>query len=318
MSKRRAIIVGCNGQDGRILWDQLAERNFSLVGIGRNLVRSHDADWNYPVDVENAQEVHRLVGEFQPEQVYYLAAYHHSSQDIPPASTEIWQRSWQLHIQGLINFFEAIKECHPATRMFYASSSRIFGIPVSSPQTEDTPFRPICLYGISKATGMMLGEFYRQTHKLKVSNGILYNHESVLRGRQFVSQRIAYGLASVKAGRCDHLEIGDLNARVDWGYAPDYTEAMQLILEHDVPGEYIISSGTTHSIGDLVDAMARPLQLDWHSVVVENPAILRRDSLPVWGNSSRLRKATGWQPRTTFSEMSRILVLAAQADLSQT
>jgi len=259
--------------------------------------------------------VRRLVGEFHPDQLYYLAAHHHSSQDKALQSSSVWQPSWQVHVQGFIHFLEAVKECCAATRIFYASSSRVFGIPVNSPQTEDTPFRPICIYGISKSTGMMVGDYYRQTHKLHVSSGILYNHESPLRGRQFISQRVVYGLTRIKAGLCGQLEVGNLSTRVDWGYAPDYTLAMQSILEHDSPANFIVASGGTHSVRDIVEAAAELLDLDWRSAVIEKPEILQRDPLPLCGDVTRLRQATGWEPRTTFVEMVRILVEAAQAKL---
>jgi len=311
----RAIIVGCGGQDGRILWDQLADRDFALVGIGRSSLRTCGTDWAYETRIDDMDGVRRLMGEFHPDQVYYLAAHHHSSQDKALQSSDVWQPSWQVHVQGFIHFLEAVKECCPATRIFYASSSRVFGIPVNSPQTEDTPLRPICVYGISKSTGMMVGDYYRQTHKLHVSSGILYNHESPLRGRQFISQHVAYGMARIKAGLSGKLEIGDLSARADWGYAPDYTRAMQSILGHDCSANFIIASGVSHSVRDIVETAAGLLDLDWKSAVIENPGILQRDPLPLCGDAARLRQATGWEPRTTFVEMVRILVEAAQAEL---
>lgn len=315
MASPRAVIVGCGGQDGRILWDQLVDRDFALVGIGRSSLRTCGTDWTYETRIDDMDGVRRLMGEFHPDQVYYFAAHHHSSQDKALQRSDVWQPSWQVNVQGFIHFLEAVKECCPTTRIFYASSSRVFGIPVNSPQTEDTPLRPICVYGISKSTGMMVGDYYRQTHKLHVSSGILYNHESPLRGRQFISQRVVYGLTRIKAGLCGQLEIGNLSTRVDWGYAPDYTLAMQSILEHDSPANFIVASGVTHSVRDIVDTAAELLDLDWRSAVIENPGIVQRDPLPLCGDVTRLRQATGWEPRTTFAEMVRILVEAAEAEL---
>ena len=184
-----------------------------------------------------------------------------------------------------------------------------------SPQTEATPFQPICIYGISKLTGMMLGHYYKNSYGIHVSIGILYNHESPLRGRQFISQRVAHGLAKVKAGLCEQLKIGSLSARADWGYAPDYTLAMQSILKHDDPGDFIIASGATHSVREMIEAAAKYLGLDWKSIVVESASILQRDPLPLCGDSTYLRQTTGWKPRVGFHEMVRILVEAAQTEI---
>ena len=315
MANKRAIIVGYGGQDGRILWNQLSERSYALVGIGRSGLRTHGTDWDGQTTVDDAGSVRRLIAEFRPDEIYYLAAYHHSSQDSAPNELSLWLLSRKVHIEGFLNFLEAARECHPATRIFYASSSRVFGIATRSPQTEVTPLQPICLYGISKLTGMMLGRYYATNYGIHVSSGILYNHESPLRRPEFISQRIAYGLAKVKAGLCEQLEIGNLSACVDWGYAPDYTLAMQLILEHGRPGDFIIASGATHSVREMVDVATQCLGLDRASVVVENKSILQRDTLPLCGDPTYLRRTTGWKPRVNFHEMVRTLVEAAQAEM---
>jgi GDPmannose 4,6-dehydratase len=315
VTSTRAVIVGYGGQDGRILWDQLSDRGYALVGIGRNSLRTHGTDWDGKTTIDDAGGVQRLIAEFRPEEIYYLAAYHHSSQDIVLNELAVWHSSCKLHVQGFLNLLEAARECHPATRIFYASSSRVFGMPASSPQTEATLLQPICLYGISKLTGMKLGDYYRKIYGIYVSSGILYNHESPLRGRQFISQRVAYGLAKVKAGLCERLEIGNLSARVDWGYAPDYTLAMQLILGHGCPGDFIIASGATHSVREMVETAAKYLGLDCKSLVIENASILQRDPLPLCGDPSHLHETTGWKPRVSFHEMVRILVEAAQAEI---
>jgi GDPmannose 4,6-dehydratase len=316
VARTRAVIVGCGGQDGRILWDQLSNQGCELVGIGRSTLQTHRTDWNEQITISDFGAVRRLIAEFRPEQIYYVAAHHHSSQEIGTGSDRaLWNSSYEVHVQGFANFLEAAQHCHRPTRIFYASSSRVFGMAASNPQTEATSFQPICLYGISKLTGMMLGHYYRKNYGLHVSTGILYNHESPLRGHQFVSQRVARGLAKVKAGLCKHLEIGNLSACADWGYAPDYTLAMQSILRHDCPDDFIIASGTTHSVGEMIETAAKILGLEWKSVVVESASILQRDPLPLCGDSAYLRQTTGWKPRVSFHEMVRILVVAAQAEL---
>jgi GDPmannose 4,6-dehydratase len=196
-------------------------------------------------------------------------------------------------------------------RIFYAASSRVFGEVEASPQNEGTPFRPTCVYGITKALGMMLADYYRRNHKMFVSCGILFNHESPLRGREFVSQRIVNGLVALKTGRATSLQIGDLNARVDWGYAPDYTRAMQLILDASAPDDFVIASGETHSVREMIEIAAEFLEIDWEGRVVENAQILRRNPQDLCGDASRLRRLTGWQPSASFREMVQIMAKAA-------
>jgi GDPmannose 4,6-dehydratase len=315
VSSMRAVIVGHGGQDGRILWDQLCDRCYSIVGIGRSSLRTHKTVWTDQTTIDNVAGVRRLIEEFRPDQIYYLAAHHHSSQDTATGESDIWRASWQVHVRGFLHVLEAVRECRPTTRIFYASSSRVFGVAASSPQTEDTPLKPVCHYGFSKSTGMMLADYYRRTHGIHVSSGILYNHESPLRGRQFLSQRVAYGLAEIKAGLREQLEVGNLSAHTDWGYAPDYTLAMQSVLEHDFPDNFIIATGVTHSVFEMVETAAKYLGVDCKSAIVENATILQRNPLPLCGDATHLRQTTGWEPRVSFHDMVRILVEAAQAKI---
>jgi GDPmannose 4,6-dehydratase len=310
----RAVIVGSGGQDGRLLWEQLRERQFSLVGLTRGDVRCHQSRWDAgPVDVLDAAAVRALVDAFQPDQVYYLAAHHHSSQDDRPSEAALWRASWQTHVTGFENFLAAVQQARAPARVFYASSSRIFGEATASPQNEATPFKPSCVYGATKAAAMMVASYYRRAHGVYVSSGILFNHESPLRGAQFVSQRVVDGLVALKLGRSQHLAIGDLDARVDWGYAPDYTRAMQLILAADAPEDFVVASGETHSIRELIALAAEVLGVEWEGRVIENKGILQRGSQELCGDAARLRTVTGWRPSVSFAAMIRILAEAALA-----
>jgi GDPmannose 4,6-dehydratase len=223
----------------------------------------------------------------------------------------IWQASWAVHVQAFLNFLTAVRECHPAARIFYASSSRVFGQAAVSPQNENTPLRPACVYGVTKAMGMMLADYHRRNHGVFASCGILFNHESPLRGRDFVSRRVVEGLVAVRTGRMKTLQIGDLNARVDWGYAPDYTRAMQLILEADAPDDFVVASGKIHAVREMIEIAAEYLDLQWQGCVVENGQILQRNPQDLCGDASRLRRVTGWQPRTSFREMVQTMVKSA-------
>jgi GDPmannose 4,6-dehydratase len=310
---RRAIIVGHSGQDGSILWEQLAAKGFSLIGISRHQLRVHEAQWHEAVDITDAAGVRRLVDGFRPDQIYYLAAHHHSSQQQTAEELAMWQASWTVHTRSFLHFLDAIRACHSTARIFYAGSSRLFGQVATSPQTENTPFRPSCVYGATKAMGVMLADYHRRNHGVFASCGVLFNHESPLRGREFVSQRVVDGLVGLKTGRAESLQIGNLGARVDWGYAPDYTRAMQLILEADAPDDFVIASGETHSVREMIEIAAEYLDVSWEGRVVENAQILRRGSQDLCGDPSRLRRVTGWQPETSFRDMVRIMARAALA-----
>lgn len=306
----RALIIGHSGQDGRLLWDQLVPRGFAVVGVSRADVRSHDATWTSPVDVADARGVRALIDAFAPTQVYYLAAHHHSSQDPGVDAADIWDRSWDVHVRGFGHVLQSVAQ---DARVFYASSSRVFGSAETSPQDESTPHRPDDSYGVTKSAGMLLAEHYRRTQGTFVSCGILFNHESPLRGPQFVTQRVVRGLVAVQRGQATQLQVGSLEARVDWGYAPDYTRAMQRMLEAERADDYVVATGITHSVRDLVEIAAGHLGLPWRDVVVETGGILRRGTQALCGDASRLRAATGWAPSIDFDEMVRRLVDAAQS-----
>lgn len=308
---RRAIVVGDSGQDGRFIWNQLSASGFSLIGISSSGLRLHLAESKEFVDIANAESVLRLVRDFGPEQIYYLAAHHHSSQDQIVDEGGLWLSSWTVHVQAFKHFLDAVTHSHTQTRIFYASSSRVFGLAETSSQSESTPVRPTCTYGVTKAMGMMLAEYYRRNFGIFVSCGILFNHESPLRRSEFVSQRVANGLVGLKTGDISSLQIGDLNARVDWGYAPDYTRAMQMILDANAADDFVIASGTTHSIREMIEIAADFLELKWEGRIVENPRVLQRRSQYLCGDPSHLMQTTGWQPETSFREMVQIMVRAA-------
>lgn len=309
----RALIIGHNGQDGRILWDQLEARGFSLIGISRHATRTHEAQWNEPVDIADRSCVRRLIEGFAPNQVYYLAAHHHSSQEPGVDAADAWQASWDVHVHAFSHLLDAVRDCCPRARIFYASSSRVFGEACVGPQNEDSPLKPSCMYGLTKASAMLVADYYLRTHGVLVSCGILFNHESPVRGARFVSQRVADGLVALKYGGATALAIGSLDARVDWGYAPDYTRAMQLILEAENAENFIIATGETHSVREMIAIAADCLNLAWEGRVVEKAQILRRNSQDLCGDPTRLRQVTGWKPSISFQELTCILVEAAVA-----
>jgi GDPmannose 4,6-dehydratase len=309
----RALIVGHCGQDGSYLWEQLRAREAALVGLSR---RRHDVvgtavavqdDW------QSARALRALVQAFEPDHVYYLAACHHSAQQHSEDDAQLWERSFEVHVAQFQRLLDAVVATGLGTRIFYAASSRIFGSTATAPQNEDTPRRPECIYGLTKSMGMMLADFYRRTQGMAISCGILYNHESPRRGSAFVSQRIVEGLVAHKLDGAPALRLGSLSARVDWGYAPDYTLAMQRIVETAQAQDFIIASGATHAVGDWVRVAAEYLDLDWRRCVSEDQSLLRRPSQELCGDITRLRQATGWRSEVSFESMVRLMVDAALA-----
>ncbi len=304
------MVVGHRGQDGSYLWDQLTEQNAILLGIGSNgNVQTQGFEWTQPVDITVVDSVHDAVAAFQPDEVYYLAAYHHSSQESALIQDhDIMRRSQEVHVLGLEHTLRAIKEHAPHASLVYAASSQVFGSPEANPQTEDTPLAPDGVYGVTKVTGMLLARHYRRELGIRASTAILYNHESPRRAEKFVSQRIVHGLIRIKQGMQKHLVLGDLSAAVDWGFAPDYTRAMQMIARNAPADDYIIATGKLHTVGEMARCVCEKLGLDPVTSVIENPDLLYRRGRPLCGDSSKLRKLTGWEPQKNFRQMLDLMV----------
>ena len=288
----RALVIGAHGQDGILLTSFLTAREWEVDGIG-----------NGDLDLSRFESV-KLTLARGYQHIYYLAAYHHSSQDsLVDSDTELYKKSSEVHVSGLINFLEGVRTLSPASRIFYAASSLIFGWPDQEPQNEDTPFAPLCIYGITKATGIHLCRFYRKKHGVFASSGILFNHESPLRQRKFVIPKIIRSAIAISKGSLEKLQLGDLSARIDWGYAPDYVDAMYRILRLDQPEDFVVATGETHSVQEVVEIVFNTLELDWRDHVVETPTILTRQRNALRGDIAKLQKATAWKPTVDFKQM---------------
>lgn len=297
MSKK-ALVVGSAGQDGRLLTAHLQQLGYTVTGLSRG----------GDVSIEDAAAVARLVTALQPDEVYYLAAFHHSSEDPPIEPLELFQRSLAIHVTALLHVLDAIRKHAPAARLFYAASSLIFGDVTETPQTEETPLRPICAYGITKTAGLEICRHYRRTHGVHASVGILYNHESPLRAAKFVSTKIVKGAWAIKRGERDKLVLGDLSAEMDVGYAPEYVDAMRRIVALDAPDDFIIATGEKHSIRELVELAFGHVGLDWQQHVEENKRLITRAPRTRVGDPSKLARATGWHATTSFPDLVRTLM----------
>lgn len=305
----RAIIIGVNGQDGRILFDRLAGEGCTLLGIARDGIRGTGSPAPARVDIASPDEVRAIVASWHPDHIYYLAAHHHSSQDATGGDTPgLYEKSHAVHVRGLLHFLDAMREHAPAARLFYAASSLVFGAAPSEKQDERTPMNPRCIYGITKAAGIHCCRFYRETHGVFAAAGILYNHESVHRQEKFVSQKIIRAASAIANGLRDKLTLGDLSAKIDWGYAPDFVDAMVKILGLPEADDFIVATGKAHTVLEFVELVFGRLGLDWRAHVEEQPSVLQRRRPAMIGDASKLRAATDWQPSVTFAEMVARLV----------
>lgn len=311
---KKAIIVGCNGQDGRIAYDLLSSKNYHILGIDRGMVKGSSR--SLPIDVSIFDDVAGILKEFKPDEVYYFAAFHHSSEDkATEDALNLFKESYRINVLALLHFLEGMRKFSPQTRLFYAGSSLLFGDADEDIQNESSPFKPETVYGITKLDGVLSCRYYRKSYGLFASTGIFYNHESQYRTENFISKKIIKGALDIRRGKKEKLVLGNLHAEVDWGYAPDYVDAAHRILQTDAPDEFIVATGKLHSVRDFVSITFDYLGLNWKDHVTENKTVLTRNRKTLLGNPSRLMQTTGWRPTVDFKEMIRLLLIAEGAEL---
>jgi GDPmannose 4,6-dehydratase len=299
LSAPRAIVTGATGQDGSYLTELLSGRGYDVQGIGRG-----------DVDLLDRDALVGLLRDAGPVEVYNLA-----SPSFVPASWEEPVEVARLAAVGLTALLEAIREVDPAIRLFQASSAEVYGVPAETPQTEATPIRAISPYGAAKAYGNFIVAAYRRRHGLHASCGILYNHESPRRSTEFLPSKVAHGVAAIAAGRQTELVLGDLDAQRDWGYAPDYVEAMRLMLQQHVPDDYVVATGELHTVQELVELAFAHAGLDWRAHVRIDESLKRGQDYQLVGDASKARRRLGWKPSVTFEQLVALLVDAAQEAL---
>jgi GDPmannose 4,6-dehydratase len=302
--KRRAIIVGSKGQDGRLLSNLLTDKGYELV-----LVSKGDPD------ILNRADVSDLVSRTNPDEIYFLAAHHHSSEDEFESDVCLFRKSSETHVISAVNFLEAIASKAPSTRFFYASSSHIFPHSTGHLLNEETAPAPENIYAITKLAGMMACRFYRDKRKVFVSCGILFNHESALRPPTYLSRKVAIAAARIFKYKTGTLVLGDLDAVVDWGYASDYVEAMFRVLQLEYPSDYVIASGEAHTVRQFVEIAFSHLGLDYTEHVKLKSELLSKHMGTRIGDPSRLKADTGWNPTVKFEDMVRMMVDAELVSL---
>jgi GDPmannose 4,6-dehydratase len=316
----RALITGIGGQDGSYLTELLLERGYEVTGIVpqldvgyENLDGVRDRIELLQVDLLDESALRDALREHRPREVYNLA-----SPSFVPASWDEPVKTAEFAAVGVTALLEAIRAVDPVTRVYQASSSEIFGEPTEVPQTETTPLHPVTPYGVAKAYGHLIVGSYRRRYGLHASCGILYNHESPRRPRDFVPSKVAYAAAAISLGLEEDVALGDLSARRDWGYAGDYVEAMWLMLQRDEPGDFVVAGGAVHSVEELVEIAFAHVGLDWREHVRVDQSLLRgaAELHDLVGDASKARRELGWAPRVGFEDLVRLLVDAAVARLT--
>lgn len=287
-----AIVVGSAGQDGVLLSQLLENRGYRVVGLKRGDMELGDAD-----------AVEDFVARQTPAEIYFLAAHHHSSEEITDHEGELFRLSMSTHFHAAVNFLNAIATRSPNSRFFYAASSHVFGLSNGSKQNENSPLLPDSVYGTTKVAGVMACRHYREKKGIFASVGILYNHESPLRNHRFVSRKIASAVARIAREGQGSIVLGNMDAQVDWGYAPDYVEAMSRILRAERSCEYVIATGEAHTVREFAEIAFRSVGLDYRQHVATKPELLMRHNSPRIGDATRLRTDTGWSPSISFEEM---------------
>jgi GDPmannose 4,6-dehydratase len=261
------------------------------------------------MSIDDAEQVSALLQAVRPNEIYYLAAHHNSSEqsevDNSPSEYEIYHRT---HVVGLLNFLWAIRRHSPDSRLFYAASSLVFSGIHGPIQNEDTQFTPHGYYGLTKAQGIMVCREFRRSHGVFAAAGILYNHESALRSDKFLSKKIIASAHRISLGLEEELILGNLAAETDWGYAPEYIEAFQRILRTNTPDDFVVATGESHSVAEFAQIAFSCFGLDFQKYVVENQRMLNRIVPRKVGDNSKLKIATGWTPTLNFENMVRKLV----------
>jgi GDPmannose 4,6-dehydratase len=316
---KKALITGITGQDGSYLAEFLLGKGYDVYGIIRrsssfntgridNIYQDpHEGGAKLRLvygDLNDASSLNRILRDVQPDEIYNLGAQSHvrTSFDIPEYTAEITG-------VGTLRLLEAIRETGVCPKFYQASSSELFGKVQAIPQRETTPFYPRSPYGVAKLFSYWTTVNYRESYGIFACNGILFNHESPRRGETFVSRKITRAATRIKLGLQKKLYLGNLDARRDWGYAPEYVEAMWLMLQHHAANDYVIATGETHSVREFLDEAFGYLGLDWNPCVDIDPKYYRPAEVDLLiGDPSRARTELQWQPKTAFKELVRIMV----------
>jgi GDPmannose 4,6-dehydratase len=317
-TQKKALVTGISGQDGSYLAELLLAKGYEVHGIVRrsssfntdridHLYRDpHEQGvrlFTHYGDLTDPVALTKLLYELQPGEIYHLGAQSHVR-----VSFDIPEYTFDVTGAGTLRLLEAIRESGVDTRFYQASSSEMYGS-APPPQSEDTPFHPRSPYAVAKLAAFWAAVNYREAYGMYASNGILFNHESERRGETFVTRKITRAVARIKHGLQDKLYLGNLEAKRDWGYAPDYVEAMWMMLQADEPDDYVIATGETHSVREFLELAFSHAGLDWEAHVEIDPRYFRPSEVDVLlGDATRARERLGWRPRVGFEELVTLMV----------
>jgi GDPmannose 4,6-dehydratase len=310
---RTALITGISGMDGSHLADLLLKKGYTVFGMERRSSSVNNRNTKHLEghvtilhgDMTDQNSLLRCLKESNPDEVYNLAA-----QSFVGESWNTPEQTSNVTGLGVLRILEAIREFNPKIKFYQASSSEMFGRMVENPANEFTPFYPRSPYGVAKLYGHWITKNYRESYNMFACSGILFNHESERRGIEFVTRKISDGVAKIKLGLADHITLGNLDAKRDWGYAPDYVEAMWMMLQQEEPKDYVIATGETHSIRDFLDAAFNHVGIsDWSSYIKQDPRFMRPAEVDVLrGDYAGAELDMDWKPNTSFNELVKIMV----------
>jgi GDPmannose 4,6-dehydratase len=317
---KKALITGITGQDGSYLTEELLERGYEVHGLVRRVALeaperrtdriSHllDKITLHPASLESYPSIFHIVSRYDFEECYHLAAQSFVAESFADGFSTM-----NTNINGTHYMLAALRELRPQCRFYFAGSSEMFGKVHEVPQSESTPFHPRSPYGISKVAGFDLTRNYREAYNMFCVNGILFNHEGPRRGFEFVTRKISNTVARIKLGLATELRLGNLEARRDWGHAKDYVHAMYLMLQQPEPDDYVVATGTAHSVAEFCERAFAEVGLDYRKYVVTDERFRRPAEVDqLIGDSSKARKILGWAPKYSFGELVREMV---QSDL---
>ena len=310
---KRALITGINGMDGSYLADLLLEKGYEVYGMERRSSSKNRTNTGHLEgkvtfvngDLTDQNSLVRCLRESNPDEVYNLGAlsFVGESWNTPEQTSDVTG-------MGVLRMLEAIREYGKDIKFYQASTSEMFGKMVENPANENTPFYPRSPYGVAKLYGHWMTKNYRESYDMFNVSGILFNHESERRGIEFVTRKITDGVAKVHLGYEDHIRLGNLDSRRDWGYAPDYVECIWLMMQQDEPDDFVIATGISHSIRDFLDVAFGCVGIDdWSNYVVQDERYMRPAEIDVLcGDSTKAREVLSWKPKTSFEEMVRRMV----------
>lgn len=309
---RRALVTGIGGQDGSYLAELLLGHGYEVFGTTLASPEGlSDGIEAFRLDLTDAEAVASAIREVKPDETYHLA-----SPSFVPASWEDPVGTSTFAAASSAALLEGLRREHPEGRFLNAASAEIFGAPAQVPQSEETPVAPITPYGTGKAFAHFLTGAFRRQYGLHASSAILYNHESERRSPEFLTRKVSRGAAAISLGLERELPLGDLTARRDWGYAPDYVRAMSLMLQAEEPDDYVVATGEAHTVEEFVATAFEQVGLDWREYVKRDESLVRgaADSPALVGDPTKIRERLGWEPEVRFDELIRRMV---DADLEQ-